>query len=167
MAKTLKSQQVSQASSRAAINRIYRQDDLRERIAASNVLTQILKAESLLMDDTIELDSLQIARKAKALDSMHKRLAKILPDLKATEVIHRSDNPIDLGTLNPEAIAQMRQAVAQSLGLTERIVGGSSIGGQGGNGEAVPHKIITQSPRHEISDAELVPRDNVSQEGNV
>ena len=122
MSKSLKGQPIARQSQRAMINRIYRQEDLRERISQSNVITMIENIERDLLDDSIEMDAITVARKGKALDSCHKKLAKILPDLKSVEVSRTQSGSFDLATIPEDLRQQLRQSVLDAIGIRERVI---------------------------------------------
>ncbi len=92
-----------------------RREDLRARIGASNLLTDIEKveddvkaiADGPVIAESYDADQKEVATKtwlatspikiqaAKVLlDSKYKRLAKVLPDLKAVELSQDPDNPV-------------------------------------------------------------------------
>lgn len=128
-------------------NKAVRQEDLRERITNSQVLSTIERIEKELLDDSKPMEAIDVARRAKALDSCHKRLDKILPSLKAVEITRQSDDNLAMAYLSDEAREQLRQAILDSIGaralLASRLppasttVDGEIVGRQevGGTGE--------------------------------
>jgi hypothetical protein len=122
MAKTMTHKALSDTKVRGAFNRAIRQEDLRERIAQSNVLTMIERIENVLLDETVELDAIQVARKGKALDSCHKRLAKILPDLKSVEISRNAGGSFDLSNIPDDLRQSLRQSVLDAIGIRERVI---------------------------------------------
>jgi hypothetical protein len=107
---------------RGNYNRALRQEDLRERIAASNVLTMIDKCEARLLDLANPLEAIEVARIAKALDSCHKRLAKILPDLKSVEISRISDDSVTIDQIPEDKRDALRQQLLDSLGASRQSI---------------------------------------------
>jgi hypothetical protein len=118
-------------SNRAMYNRAVRQEDLRERITNSQVLSTIERIEKELLDDTRPMEAIDVARRAKALDSCHRRLDKILPSLKSVEITKTSDDNLALTYLSDDAREQLRQAILDSIGaralLASRLPPASAI----------------------------------------
>lgn len=122
-----------------------RREDLRARIGASNLLTSIEKVEDEVVaisqgPKIAEGDDPEVATKtwmavspikiqaAKViLDSKYKRLAKVLPDLKAVELSQDPDNPVftDERTLD----AYLERAAKLISGAENRVA--AAVTGEG------------------------------------
>lgn len=79
-------------------NRRIRQEALREQLAAQGHEQHILDLLSKLMDEGQEFDSSMIKRFEVAINTKLKLISKYLPDLKQTELIGDSENPIEVVT---------------------------------------------------------------------
>jgi hypothetical protein len=157
----------SAIAGRRDIIKAVRAEDLRERIQAGNLITSLHKMQAKLLDiHGTELDSVQVARIAKASEISLRLLSKCLPDLKACEITTRRDESVTLSQVPEQQRAAINAAISQALGIVDNGGGSPAEGIHSQNNQTPPPRYQvsgngfsddeSQRPRHEFSENEVV-----------
>lgn len=139
----------SQITARANILRATREEDIRQRISGSNILTRLEKIQADLVSiHSVELDAVQVQRLGKAAEISLRLLGKILPDLKSVEVTKRTEEVITIDQVSEAERHSINAAISRALGIVE-------VGGGGVAQDIRADNYMTPSPRHEISENDI------------
>jgi len=111
----------AQVRARRDVLRAVREDDVRQRISGSNIITRLDKIQQdLLAVHTVELDAVQVQRLGKAAEISLRLLAKILPDLKSIEVTKRTEDVLTIDQVGSAERDQINAAISRALGIAEK-----------------------------------------------